>query len=100
MPNYYEEQVKKDGRKKRIDRTEARIISTTKSYQSRSSWNRGLPHSEATKEKISQTLTQKYKEGIHKPWNKGMKIKQKRQSHKVDPLLTSYPIQEQQLEQQ
>ena len=130
MPNYYEERIKKYDRKKRTDRTEARLISTTESYQTRSSWNKGIPHSNATKEKIrlfclksgvgtwnkdikkseewaekishskiryfqthntwnkglpcsqvtkrkiSQTLTQEYKEGIHKPWNKGMKIKQ------------------------
>jgi aspartyl-tRNA synthetase len=149
MPNYYEEQVKKYGRKKRIDRTEARVISTTETYQTCSSWNKGIPHAEATKEQIrlsclksgvgtwnkgikkseewaekisqskikyfqthrtwnkgfpcsqatkeeiSQTLIQKYKEGIHKPWNKGMKIKQQRQSQRVqevviDPPLTSY----------
>ena len=52
MPNYYEEQVKKYGRKKRVDRTEARVISTTESYQTRSTWNKGIRHSEATKEKI------------------------------------------------
>jgi hypothetical protein len=69
-------------------------------FQTHNTWNKGLPCSQVTKGKISQTLTQKYKEGIHKPWNKGMKIKQQRQSQKVkevitDPSLTSYPIQEQ-----
>jgi hypothetical protein len=136
IPNYYEEQVKKYGRKKRIDRTkgiphseatkekirlsclksgvgtwnkdikkseewaEKISYSKIKYFQTHKTWNKGLPCSQATKEKISQPLTQKYKEGIHKPWNKGMKIKQKRQSQKVDLPLTSYPIQEQQLEQQ
>ena len=100
MPNYYEEQVKKDGRKKRIDRTEARIISTTKSYQSRSSWNRGIPHSEATKEKIrlsclksevgtwnkdikrSEEWAEKISQSkikyfqTHKTWNKGLPCSQ------------------------
>ena len=158
MLGYYDEQVKKYGRKKRIARTEARVTSTKESYQICSSWNKGIPHSEATKEKIrlsclksgvgtwnkdikkseewakkisqskikyfqthktwkkglpcsqvtkeriSQTLIQKYKENIHKPWNMGMKIKQKRQSQKVrevmiDRPLSSYAIQEQ-LEQQ
>ncbi len=151
MPNYYEEQVKKYGRKKRIDRTEAMIISTAESFQTHSPWNKGiqyseatkekirlsclkagvgtlnkdrkksedwaekisqskikyfqthktwnngLPCSQATKEKISQTLILKYKEGIHKPWNKGIKIKQQRQSQKVkevmiDPPLTNHSI--------
>jgi RNase H-fold protein (predicted Holliday junction resolvase) len=78
--------------------------SKIKYFKAHKTWNKGLPCSQATKEKISQTLTQKYKEGIHKPLNKGMKIKQQRQNQKVkevmiDPPLTSYTIQEQ-LEQQ
>ena len=146
MPNYYEEQVKNYGRKKRVDKTEVRVISTTESYQIRSSWNKSIPHSEATKEKIrlsclkagvgtwnkdrkkseewaekisqskikyfqthrtwnkgfpcsqatkekiSQTLIQKYKEGIHKPWNKGMKIKQQRQSQRVKEVMIEQQI--------
>jgi hypothetical protein len=32
--------------------------------------------SRATKEKISQTLIQKYKVGIYKPWNKDVRNKQ------------------------
>lgn len=65
-------------------------------------WNKGHLYSQATKEKISQTLIQK--KGIYKPWNKGMRIKQQRQSQKVkevmiDPPLASNPVQEQ-MEQQ
>jgi hypothetical protein len=78
--------------------------SKIKNFKAHKTWNKGLLCSQVTKENISQTLTQKYKEGIHKPWNKGMKIKQQRQSHKdkavmIGPPLTSYTIQEQ-LEQQ
>jgi hypothetical protein len=78
--------------------------SKIKYFQTHKTWNIGLPCSQVTKEKISQTLIQKYKEGNHKPWNKGMKIKQQRQNQKVkevmiDLPLTSYTIQEQ-LEQQ
>jgi hypothetical protein len=51
MPTYHEEQVKKYDRKK-IDRTKTRVISTTESYQTHSSWNKGIPHSEVTKGKI------------------------------------------------
>ena len=69
MPNYYEEQVKNYGRKKRADKTEVRVISTTESYQIRSSWNKSIPHSEATKEKIRLSCL---KSGVG-TWNKGIK---------------------------
>ena len=54
-------------------------------FQTHKTWNKGLPCSQATKEKISQTLIQNFKEGIYKPWNKGMKIKQK-QSQEVEEV--------------
>ncbi|MGE5662625.1 MAG: hypothetical protein ACM3X1_10315 [Ignavibacteriales bacterium] len=139
MMSYYEEQVKERGRKKRIKRTEARVKSTIERYQTRSSWNKGIPRldetkekirlsclkaevgtwnkgrnkseewaekishskikyfqtrrtrnkglpcSQATKEKISQTLIQKYKIGIYKPWSKDMRVKQK-QSHQIEEI--------------
>ncbi len=131
MFSYYEEHVRKDSRKKRIEEVEARVKSTIEHYQTRSSWNKDIPHSDATKEKIrlsclkagvgtwnkdrrkpkewaekisqskkkyfqthktwnkglpcsqatkekiSQTLIQKYKEEIYKPRNKDMKFRQK-----------------------
>ena len=61
--------------------------SKIKYFQTHRTWNKGLPCSQATKEKISQTLIQKYKVGIHKPWNKSRKIKQK-QSEEVEEITT------------
>jgi hypothetical protein len=139
MLNYYEDQVKKNGGKKRIEWTGSRVKSIIEHYRTRSSWNKGIPHPEVTKEKIRlsclkagvgtwnkdrkkseectekisqskikyfqthktwnkglpcsqatkeiirQTLIQKYKVGIHKPWNKDMKLKQK-QSQDVEEV--------------
>jgi hypothetical protein len=82
MPNYYEEQVKKYGRKKRIDRTESIVISSTESYQTRSTWNKGIPHSEATKEKIRLSCL---KSGVG-TWNKGIK-KSEEWAEKISPSL-------------
>jgi hypothetical protein len=50
MMSYYEEQIKEHGRKKKIERAEARVKSTIEHYQTRSSWNKGISHSEVTKE--------------------------------------------------
>ena len=88
MPNYYEEQVKNYGRKKRVDKTEVRVISTTESYQIRSSWNKSIPHSEATKEKIRLSCS---KSGVG-TWNKDIKIKQQRQSQKVKEVMIDRPL--------
>lgn len=52
MPSCYEGQVKKYGRKNRIEWTGEEVKSPIKHYQTRSSWNKGIPYSEATKEKI------------------------------------------------
>ena len=69
MPNYYEELVKKYGRKRRVDRIEVRVISPNESYQTRSSWNKGIPHSEAAKKKIRLSCL---KSGVG-TWNKNRK---------------------------
>jgi len=67
MMSYYEEQVKEHGRKKRIKRTEARVKSTIERYQTRSSWNKGIPRPDETKEKIRLSCL---KAGVG-TWNKG-----------------------------
>jgi aspartyl-tRNA synthetase len=69
MMSYYEEQVKEHGRKKRIERAEVRVKSTIEHYQTRSSWNKGIPHSEVTKEKVRLSCL---KSGVG-TWNKGIK---------------------------
>ena len=69
MPSCYEGQVKKYGRKNRIEWTEEEVKSPIKHYQTRSSWNKGIPHSEATKEKIRLSC---FKAGIG-TWNKNRK---------------------------
>ena len=100
MPNYYEEKAKKDSGKMRIELAENRVKSTIERYQTRSTWNKGIPHSEATKEKIrlsclkarvgtwnkdrmkpkewaekiSQSKIKYYK--AHKTWNKGLQCSQ------------------------
>ena len=100
MPNYYEEQAKKNSGKRRIGLAEDRVKLTRERYQTRSSWNKGIPHSESTKEKIrlsclkagvgtwnkdrkkpkewaekiSQSKIKYYK--AHKTWNKGLPCSQ------------------------
>jgi len=69
MPNYYEEQVQKNSETRRIEVAEDRIKSTIERYQTRSSWNKGTPHSEATKEKIRLSCL---KSGVG-TWNKDRK---------------------------
>ena len=69
MPSYDKEQVNKYRRKKRVQWAEARAISTIERYQTCSSWNKGIPHSEATKEKIRLSC---FKAGVG-TWNKNRK---------------------------
>jgi hypothetical protein len=49
--------------------------SKLKYFQTHKTWNKGIPCSEATKEKISQTLIRKYGARILTPWNKEIKVK-------------------------
>ena len=114
MPSYYEEQVKKYGRKKRIEWAEARVISTIERYQTRSSWNKGIPHSEATKEKIrlsclkagvgtwnkDRKKSEEWAEKIsqskikyfqtHKTWNKGLPCSQATKEKISQTLIQKY----------
>ena len=85
MPNYYEEQVKKNSRKKRIELAEDRVKSTIERYQTRSSWNKGIPHSEATKEKIRLSCL---KAGVG-TWNKDIK-KSKEWAEKISQSKIKY----------
>ena len=116
MMSYYEEQVKEHGRKKRIERVEARVKLTIEHYQTRSSWNKGIPHSEATKEKIrlsclkagvgtwnkDRNKSEEWAEKIsqskikyfqtHKTWNKGLPCSQATKEKISQTLIQKYKV--------
>ena len=116
MMSYHEEQVKEHGRKKIIERAEARVKSTIEHDQTRSSWNKGIPHSEVTKEKIRSSClksgvgtwnkdikkSEEWAEKIsqskikyfqtHKTWNKGLPCSQATKEKISQTLIQKYKV--------
>ena len=91
-------------------RTEARVKSTVERYQSRSSWNKGIPRPKATKEKIrlsclkagvgtwnkgrkkSEEWTEKFSHSKIKYWNKGLPCSQATKEKISQTLIQKYKV--------